>query len=218
MKLSFPRVILLCLLFLLTAILLRGVDGVNRTPIKRPLENFPLVLEEWEAFSSKKSSDEVIKLLGVDDYVEYNYSKSDSVVVNFYVAFYEAVGNGTGYHSPKNCIPGGGWGIDTTGLVQITPKGSKRSVNISELLIRNGSEYQVVYYWYQNRGRIIYSEYWEKVYLVVDSVLKKRRDGTFVRLIAPVPDGDVDNVRKVLTEFAELVVPELDKFIPGSGL
>ncbi|MBV5330534.1 MAG: EpsI family protein, partial [Chlorobium sp.] len=81
--------------------------------------------------------------------------------------------------------------------------------------IRNRNEYQVVMYWYQNRGRIISSEYWEKIYLVLDAILKKRRDGTFVRLMAPAPGGDIQQAEKVLEQFAAQIVTELDNFLPG---
>lgn len=219
MKISLFRTILLLVIFGVTTFLLQDVAGVNRTPILQPLAKFPVVLgDAWQATSSRKSSDDVIQLLGVDDYIEYNYSNSANRIVNFYAAFYEAVGKGAGYHSPKNCIPGGGWGIESTDIIPIDPKGSDASVKISEMLIRNGNEYQVVYYWYHNRGRIIYSEYWEKIYLVLDSILKKRRDGTFVRLMTPVADGNISEARKRLREFAEIVMPELDNFLPGRQL
>ena len=215
MKISIPRVCIVLFLFALTYFLLQDVTGVHRTPIKLTLAKFPVVLGSWQAVSSRESSDGVIKLLGVDDYIEYNYSDSNGQRVNFYAAYYEAVGGGSGYHSPKNCIPGGGWGIDTVNTVEIIPKGQNTPVNISEMIIRNRNEYQVVYYWYQNRGRIIASEYWEKIYLVLDAITKKRRDGTFVRLMAPAPDGNLKTARESLQQIASLAVVELENFLPG---
>lgn len=154
-------------------------------------------------------------MLGVDDYIEYNYSTPAGQPVNFYAAFYESVGTGGGYHSPKNCIPGGGWGIDAVKTVTFQPKGGQAPVTVAEMIIRNRNEYQVVFYWYQNRGRIISSEYWEKVYLVLDAILKKRRDGTFVRLMVPAPNGDIQQAEKVLQQFAAQAVTELENFLPG---
>jgi EpsI family protein len=86
---------------------------------------------------------------------------------------------------------------------------------VSEMLIRNGNEYQVVVYWYQNRGRIIASEYWEKIYLVLDAILMKRRDGTFVRLMAPVQDGSIAQTEQHLQRFAGWAMAELEHFLPG---
>ena len=214
-KISPYRVFLVLLLFGLTFLLLQGVSGTARTPIKQPLALFPTTLGAWQALSSQASSQAVVEMLGVDDYIEFNYAGSNGPAVNFYAAFYEAVGVGGGYHSPRNCIPGGGWGIDAVKTLQIEPSDGRGPVTVSEMIIRNRNEYQVVLYWYQNRGRIIHSEYWEKIYQVLDAIFMKRRDGTFVRLMTPAPGGDIQQAEKTLQQFAGLALPELDKFLPG---
>lgn len=209
------RVLMVLALLVTTYLLLQGVSGTVRTPIKQSLNNFPSTLGEWKVLSSRASTDEVVKMLGVDDYVEYNYANPAGRALNFYAAFYESVGTGGGYHSPKNCIPGGGWGIDRVKAVQIAPTDGRAPVTVSEMIIRNRNEYQVVMYWYQNRGRIIGSEYWEKIYLVLDAVLMKRRDGTFVRLMAPVANGTIEQTEQQLQGFAPLAMKELERFLPG---
>ncbi len=218
MTISLPRIIILLSLFIITFFLLQDVAGVKRTPIKKPLAQFPVIIGEWQAISSRQSSDQVINLLGVDDYIEYNYATEQGKQVNFYAAFYEVVGNGRGYHSPKNCIPGGGWGIEAVNTITITPEGKNEPVTIAEMVIRNRNEYQIVYYWFQNRGRIIASEYWEKIYLVLDAIFKKRRDGTFVRLMAYADDGDLEKARRELGAIAPALIAELGKFLPGEVL
>lgn len=209
------RVLMVLALLVTTYLLLQGVSGTVRTPIKQSLNNFPSTLGEWKVLSSRASTDEVVKMLGVDDYVEYNYANPAGRALNFYAAFYESVGTGGGYHSPKNCIPGGGWGIDSVKTVQLAPSDGRAPVTVSEMIIRNRNEYQVVMYWYQNRGRIIGSEYWEKIYLVLDAVLMKRRDGTFVRLMAPVANGTIEQTEQQLQGFAPLAMKELERFLPG---
>lgn len=209
------RVLVVLALLGITYFLLQGVAGTRRIPIKQPLAQFPVVLGDWQINSSRQSTEAVVKMLGVDDYIEYNYAAPAGQVVNFYAAFYESVGTGGGYHSPKNCIPGGGWGIDAAKTLIVHPKGKGDPVTVSAMTIRNRNEYQVVVYWYQNRGRIIYSEYWEKIYQVLDAILKKRRDGTFVRLMTPAPNGDTQQAEKVLQQFAGLAITELENFLPG---
>lgn len=198
-----------------TFLFLQGVSGTHRTLIKKPLAKFPATLGSWHLLTSRESTAAEVKMLGVDDYIEFNYSTSNIQPVNFYVAFYESVGTGGGYHSPKNCLPGSGWGIDAQKTKKIQLGGGQAPVTVSMLIIRNRNEYQVVLYWYQNRGRIIHSEYWEKIYLVLDAIMKKRRDGAFVRLIAPAPNGDIQQAEKDLEQFAVLALAELDNFLPG---
>lgn len=215
MNISLPRVFILLVLISGTFFLLQNVSGVHRTPIKQPLALFPAKLDDWQVVSTNKSSNSVVEMLGVDDYLDYNYTSPNRLGVNLYVAFYESVGVGGGYHSPRNCIPGGGWGIDSVREVQVVPHGRQAPVNVMTMIIRNRNEYQLVMYWYQNRGRVIHSEYWEKIYQVLDAILLKRRDGTFVRLIAPAPGGNIPQAEETLKQFAALTVTELDNFLPG---
>jgi len=86
------------------------------------------------------------------------------------------------------------------------------------MIIRNGRQYQVVLYWFQNRGRIIASEYWEKIYLVIDALTKRRRDGSFVRLMAQTPDTSIETAEKLLIDFSEMAIPHLDNFLPGKKI
>ena len=215
-KLSPYRVGLVLICFLATFILLQGGAGTRATKISRPLSSFPSQLGPWTLDATRSSAADVIEMLGVDDYIDYSYTDKNGNRVSLYVGFYESVGGGKGYHSPKNCLPGGGWGIDSTKAVQIASQNRPGSpVTVAEMVIREGSEYQVVLYWFQNRGRIIASEYWEKIYLVLDALLKKRRDGSFVRLMAYAPEGDIKKTEAVLKSFAELSMVELDKYLPG---
>ena len=191
------------------------VQDISKTPIVKPLSMFPRQLGQWHLMATRSSGADVVGMLGVDDYIDYNYSEPANQGVNLYVAFYDSVGNGKGYHSPKNCIPGGGWGIDAVKTVTILPADGRGPVTVSEMIIRNRNEYQVVLYWFQNRGRIIASEYWEKIFLVWDAIVMKRRDGSFVRVMVSAPGGDIEQAEKTLQSFAGLALSELNNFLPG---
>ncbi len=206
------RVCIVLTCILTTFILLQGVTGTNIIPILQPLNSFPKQIGEWTLRNTRQSSEGVVDLLGVNDYIDYIYQDDRGNHINFYVGFYESVGTTGSYHSPKNCLPGGGWGIADTKIVKIN------QAKISEMIIRNGSQYQVVFYWFQNRGRIIASEYWEKIYLVFDALIKKRRDGSFVRLMVQAPNGDIKKAEIILKNFAQLSMPLLNNYLPGKEL
>ena len=74
-------------------------------------------------------------------------------------------------------MPGGGWKIVKTNLVYL-PVASRgpQSVKVIQLLLQNGLSKQMVLYWYHSRGRVISSEYFQKIYLVVDSITQHRTD------------------------------------------
>ncbi|MCK4486905.1 MAG: EpsI family protein, partial [Desulfobacterales bacterium] len=87
---------------------------------------------------------------------------------------------------------------------------------INNMILQKGADRQVVLYWYQCRGRYIRSEYMEKIYQVLDSILKRRTDGSFIRIMASASKGNTEETTPYLKEFAEQVIPVLNDFLPGS--
>jgi len=85
---------------------------------------------------------------------------------------------------------------------------------VIKLIIEKGMYKQVMLYWFQSRGRFISSEYWQKIYLVWDAIFKKRTDGSFIRLIAPVQSGDIESTTGYLKMFAENLIPILGEYLP----
>ncbi len=212
------RVAVVLALFGLTWLLLQSTAMVTSIPIKQPLKTFPDRIGSYRLLSSHQSSAEVVELLGVDDYIHFTYTTPTGNRISLYVAFYESVGVDGGYHSPKNCLPGGGWGIDSVKPVSIGGGiDGEPKLTVARMLIRNGSNYQVVLYWFQNRGRIIASEYWEKIYLVWDAIFKKRRDGSFIRIMINVTDGDIEAAEQEAKQFAGQVVAQLKRYLPGAA-
>ena len=74
----------------------------------------------------------------------------------------------------------------------------------------------MVYYWYQERGKGIASEYWAKWHLLSDALLMNRSDGALVRLVTPLASGESEEVAdKRLKEFAAAVMPLLPHYVPN---
>lgn len=213
------RIVVVLALFAVTWYLLQMTSEVTPVPIKKELSLFPHQIGSYLLANSFQSSSDVIELLGVDDYLQYNYVDGTTPPINLYIGYYKAVGVSGSYHSPQNCLPGGGWGID--GVKKVVLQAGiegKKETTVSQILIRNGSEYQVVLYWYQNRGRIIASEYWEKIYLVLDAMVMQRRDGTFVRIMSAAPDKQIEATEIKVKKFAEQTMILLEDYLPGRQL
>lgn len=207
------------LLILGTWFVIQNSSSVSAVPIKQQLASFPITLGQWHRVHASTSSADVVEMLGVDDEIYYTYQNTAGRLITLYVGYYKSVGVSGAYHSPKNCLPGGGWGIDS---IQPFPMSTgiegNSSSEISEMLIRNGNSYQIVLYWYQNRGRIIANEYWEKIYLVLDALRIGRRDGTFVRIMYSVQDDNIGKSSQDAGNFAELVMNNLESYLPGKNL
>lgn len=180
----------------------------------KPFSTFPTQIGEWKGEEDHFDS-QVYQVLGVDDSFYANYHNNDGNWINFYVGFYQSQSEGELIHSPKNCMPGGGWNIIASQVVPIKIEGnSSVQINIIKLVLKKGASKQISYYWYQSRGRIISSEYMQKIYLVWDSITRNRTDGSFVRLIAPVISAEQDT-EAILENFIQDVYPILRQYIPS---
>lgn len=178
------------------------------------LSGFPLRIADWEG-RKDRFDQKIYDILGVDDSFLANYRSPDGRPVQLYVGFYQSQREGDIIHSPKNCMPGAGWKIIENDYADIRPEGSAEPVRVIKMILENGGRKQAMLYWFQSRGRIISSEYWQKIYLVLDSVFRRRTDGSFVRLIAPVSGEGRQEAFRDLTEFAEQVMPVLNTYIPS---
>jgi exosortase D (VPLPA-CTERM-specific) len=152
-------------------------------PERTSLAAFPLTLEKWQASKSLMET-EVEIFLGLEDYVIADYRREDQIV-NFYAAFYGSQRKGVSPHSPQVCIPGGGWLITSLDRVPVT-LADGGTFEVNRVVIDRNGQRQLVYYWFEQRGRRIANEYWMKWYLMVDALVRNRSDGALVRVTTPV--------------------------------
>ncbi len=92
--------------------------------------------------------------------------------------------------------------------------GSGDLVNVNRIIIQKGIEKQVVLYWYHSRGRVIASEYWAKIYLVLDAIRMNRTDGALVRVMSPVGDSQ-DAAERQAIGFVKELFPLLEPHLPA---
>ncbi len=157
---------------------------------RKELKDFPRQIGTWERSGGDEQFDsQTLAVLRASDYLLRNYRSADGRVVNFYVGYYASQRDGATYHSPLNCLPGAGWVMSDPGRVTITPKGKAPFV-ANKYLIQNGDHKELLLYWYQGRGRVVASEYWGKIYTVIDSVRMRRSDGAMVRITTPVGSSE----------------------------
>jgi EpsI family protein len=88
-------------------------------------------------------------------------------------------------------------------------------LRVNRALIQLGDERQLVYYWFQQRGRAMTNEYLVKWFLFWDALVRNRTDGALVRLTTPVAPGeDPAAADAVLELFARSAVGSLEPYIP----
>ena len=200
---------------LLTMACLTYLNKPEEINPSKPLSTFPTQIGEWKGergFFDKK----IYEFLGVHDSFLGNYSDPNERTVQLYIGFYRSQREGEIIHSPKQCMPGAGWNITRTSLEEVlVPASNPEKIKAIKLILQKGHLKQVVLYWFQSRGRFITSEYRQKIYLVIDSVLRHRTDGSFVRLVAPIRNESEEATLAYLKSFAGNLIPILKQYIPS---
>jgi EpsI family protein len=179
---------------------------------RQPLHALPYALGRWTGEEQPVQS-RVVQAVGVSDYTNRIYSQLAEIPVQLYVGYYASQRTGDTIHSPKNCLPGAGWDPIQSGYATISvPTG--RNIVVNEYVIQRDENKQLVFYWYQGRGRVIASEYAGKFWMVADAISRNRTDGALVRVITSMNDGE-DKARARLVSFTQTVFPSLGELIPN---
>src|SRR6185436_8903928 len=150
---------------------------------REPLATLPLSIGSWRGQEAAPLADDVLAQLGVDDYVHREYVRNGSPV-GVYIGYYASQRQGDTIHSPQNCLPGAGWRPVESAVANLGTAEAPLPVN--QFVIQKGLDRQVVFYWYQGRGRIVANEYRNKALLMIDAARLHRTNGGLVRLIAPI--------------------------------
>ncbi len=203
----------LALLFVVMQFVPRPVEIF---PARSSFAEFPMQLGSW---TGHPESLEGIYLdaLALDDYLLADYTDGPGPAVNLYIAYYESQRKGEAVHSPRSCLPGGGWQMRDFGqrtLTNVRVNGQPIPVNRS--VIELGDQRELVYYWFQQRGRAMTNEFEVKWYLFSDALARHRTDGALIRLITPLPPGaDEVAADRRLTEIAAQIAPTLSRYVPN---
>jgi exosortase D (VPLPA-CTERM-specific) len=180
-------------------------------PDRQPLALFPLSFNDWEGQSSSLSSWEQ-EALGNPDHTMITYLRPDESL-NLFIAYYPSQRQGVSPHSPRVCIPGGGWQISS--LDRRTVEAGGKTLPINRVVIEKGRDRQLVYYWFEQRGRQIADEYQMKLWLLRDSIVERRTDGALVRLVTLLPPNErIETADKRLEQFIQLSYPKIQEFVP----
>ena len=116
-------------------------------PDRKQYAEFPLEFDGWVGRTGRLEKN-VIDTLKLSDYVMSDYRGDDGGFVNFYSAYYDSQKKGASAHSPRSCIPGGGWQITSleNHYIQDAKIGNTPLV-VNRLVIEKGELKQLVYYW-----------------------------------------------------------------------
>jgi EpsI family protein len=180
-------------------------------PLSLPLNRLPNAIDGWSQSGDLKLDPRILKSLNPSAYLVRNYVK-DSSQLEVFIAYYALQRAGESMHSPKHCLPGGGWEIWRHGSAGVPVNG--KSILVNKYSIANGGNRKLMFYWYQSKNRILANEYLGKFLLAKDTVLTGHTAGTIVRIVLPDrPGADEQGVR-----FASQLIPDVARCLDADGL
>ena len=175
-------------------------------------KDFDRMATEFENYrlTERPIEPEVAEVLGADDSIVFDTVSEESGYVNVYMAYLEAQRDGRSWHSPSQCLPGGGWQISDSKIID-TNASDGRKFSYNRLVIEHRDQRQLVYYWYDQRGRKVANEFSMKIWLIFDAITKKRSDGAMIRLITPIINEEGIEPAE---ERLQTMVAKLETFLP----
>jgi EpsI family protein len=215
------RIVILSACLLLGAAYIATASKTERVPAREPLASLPFTLAAWRGQNQPPMPENILAVLGVDEYIDRAYQSDAGRYAGLYVGYYESQRQGDTIHSPLNCLPGAGWEPVSKGYLAIpvaTGGCAQKTITVNRYVVEKGLDRQVVFYWYQSHGRVVANEYRSKIYMVLDAVRLNRTDAAMVRVITPrIGEGPraEDAANQVGMDFVKAIFPMLDKYIPS---
>jgi EpsI family protein len=195
-------------------------------PPRALFADFPATTDHWSCPYFDTMDADVDEVLGVTDYLMCNFqstsgSDSDSgAAVNVYVGYHESQvrkydedgDKVTSIHPPEHCLPGGGWSIIDSRIIPITSGGQHGEAK--RFVIAQGEARQLVYFWYQSRGRIIAANHEVILYKFWDRATRGRSDGSLARFTVPIFRGNEEQAEATLQDLIETISPHFGPYLP----
>jgi EpsI family protein len=181
--------------------------------MRKPFDAFPTTVGEWKGHEESILTPDILDVLKVSDYLMRRYDDSAGRSLWLYVGYWQSQRKGGDIHSPRNCLPGGGWEPIEASRLSIPIGGLAAPISVNRYLIQKDNQMQVIIYWFQSQGNVVADELSAKIELVRGAILRNRTDGALVRLSSPV-QGGVDQTTSRLIQYVQVLYPVLREYLP----
>lgn len=194
------------------AIGLHSLANQAPVPLRKLLDRFPREINGLIG-SDTGIDPATLTVLGAGEFLSRIYQGPASAPIYLYIAYYPKQERGEAIHSPKNCLPGAGWEpiVAERAQLDLSPG---HTIVTNRYLVQKNTHKQLVYYWYQSHGRTIASEYWGKIYLVLDALRLGRTDAGLIRVSIPFEAGRESVTEERIQSFIQAFYPILGDYLP----
>jgi EpsI family protein len=210
------------ILIITLLILLGGSAGwylryVEAAPNRAP--NFgEIPMQEGGYFGDEhRFSEDSYEILQADTSTLRLYTDDDGSAIWLFIGYFASQKYGSQIHSPKHCLPGGGWKIAQIEPYDLKVEGAgTRRVN--RLIIADRDRVDLMFYWYETRGGAIQSEFGLKWDLMMNSLRLRPTDAAIVRINLPLRSyDDIPAGTERALRFLRVYLPAIEKALPFSS-
>ena len=201
-----------------------GLGTGAQIPERMSFSEFPMQIDDWHCDKRQEMDPDVLVNLGATDYLICNYSRAQTTeAVNVYIGYHQTQvreeGGGAAensIHPPEHCLPGSGWDVIDADVVPLNVPGIEGLPGEAKrFVIARGSDRQLVYFWYESRGRVIARSHEVILYRFWDRATKNRTDGALVRITIPLESQHPEKAEKSFRDFADSMGPLLSNYLPN---
>ena len=132
------------------------------------LESFPIKKAEWSG-QRDIMPDYVIEMLNPQQIFSATYTNPKGIKIQLLIAYYSGKRKFGGPHSPRNCLPGGGWNIGATEDYYI--KTGDRTINAVRFHLKKKEAKQLMDFWYITKYGETGNDYVFKLYSMLSSCM-----------------------------------------------
>lgn len=160
-------------------IVLASKPAAVAMPLRSDLAVIPNMIDGQLGKDLTISAEEV-RVAGTTSYLMRTYGDEKRPLFSLYIGYHAAQTQANQMHSPRNCMPGAGWQVLTTGVKKVN------GVDVNRNLLEFKGTKALVLYWYQGRGRVTADEFDVKMHLFRDAAATGRTEEALVRIVIPV--------------------------------
>lgn len=201
-----------CVFILLTAAALYlNLHKDLEVPINKTFDQFPRVVSGWHMTQEFAMPDNIQKVLKASDTLTRRYVTAEGKTVDLYIGYHGGGKESGEIHSPKHCLPGGGWFEVSTKRMALDVSGTK--VNLVQAVYQKGDRRELFLYWFQVQDKTISDEYSLKIAEITNSIINRRRDASFIRISIPF-ESDEQGAVATGERFVKDFMPALREFLP----
>lgn len=179
------------------------------------LASMPLQVGEWRG-KEIPVSQATASVLQATEVLLRDFVNADGDYVGLFVAYFRDQKYGSQIHSPRHCVPGGGWVVE--GLERVPFDLGTRQITVNRMTIAHKADVNQMFYWFHTRTGDLTSEYALKLDLVRNSLLFSPTDAVIIRLTVSQRGKTPAECQKVAERFMQDILGDVRKSLPFATL